>query len=56
MIELLERCFPDQFRSEAWQQKLQEMVPSLGQPLGKNRELCQAIRESTSSVLGLSKS
>ncbi len=56
MIELLERCFPDQFRSEAWQAKLQEMVPSLGQPLGKNRALCQAIRESTSSVLGLSKS
>jgi malate dehydrogenase (quinone) len=53
MVELLEKCFPDQFNSEAWQTKLREMIPSLGQSLGKNRELCRTIRQRTSRVLRL---
>jgi malate dehydrogenase (quinone) len=55
MIDLLERCFPDQFRSDAWQARLKEMVPSLGKSLNKDRTLCQTVRNSTSLALGLSK-
>jgi malate dehydrogenase (quinone) len=53
MIELLERCFPDQFRSEAWQTKLQEIIPSLGKSLAKDRQLCRQIRQSTAEALGI---
>lgn len=53
MVELLEKCFPDQFRSEAWQSKLQTMIPSLGKSLAKDRELCAETREKTARILGL---
>jgi malate dehydrogenase (quinone) len=53
MVELLEKCFPDQFHSEAWQTKLKEMIPSLGQSLGKNRALCQSIRARCATALAL---
>lgn len=53
MIELLQRCFPDQFHSEAWQSKLQEMIPSLGKSLAKDRDLCRRIRQTTAESLGI---
>jgi malate dehydrogenase (quinone) len=53
MLSLLERCFPEQLRSEAWQRKLREMIPSYGQSLGSNGQLLRDIRDYTSRVLGL---
>ena len=53
MLGLLERCFPEQLRSEAWQQKLREMIPSYGQPLGDHPVLCREVRKYTSEVLDL---
>ncbi len=53
MLSLLKRCFPENYQSEAWQQKLREMIPSYGQSLGDNPKLCHEIRTYTSEVLGL---
>ncbi|WP_247232084.1 malate:quinone oxidoreductase [Telluribacter sp. SYSU D00476] len=53
MLTLMERCFPDQVRSEAWQQKLRDMIPSYGKSLAKDAQLCREIRNYTSEVLGL---
>ena len=54
MIDLLKKCFKDQVNSEAWQSKLKEMIPSYGQSLDKNAELCENIRKRTAEVLQLS--
>ncbi|WP_345249844.1 malate:quinone oxidoreductase [Nibrella saemangeumensis] len=53
MIDLLNRCFPEQMQSEAWQNKLQEMIPSFGKSLAKDAQLLQQIREHTSRILDL---
>lgn len=53
MIELVERCFPDHFRSESWQTKLKEMIPSLGQALGKDPTLCRQIRNASNTTLSI---
>ena len=53
MIELVERCFPDHFRSESWQTKLKEMIPSLGQALGKDPALCRQIRNASNTTLAI---
>ncbi|GHB83440.1 malate:quinone oxidoreductase [Persicitalea jodogahamensis] len=53
MLGLLERCFPEQLRTEAWQQKLREMIPSYGQSLGDDPALCREVRKMTSKVLDL---
>jgi malate dehydrogenase (quinone) len=53
MLDLLKRCFKDQVETEAWQAKLKEMIPSYGQSLVKNSELCEGIRARTSKALQL---
>jgi malate dehydrogenase (quinone) len=54
MLDLLNKCFPDKVKSDAWKNKLIEMIPSYGQVLGNNPELGQRLRQHTSRVLGLS--
>jgi malate dehydrogenase (quinone) len=51
MLDLLKRCFKDQVNTEPWQAKLKEMIPSYGQVLANNTELCERVREKTSKVL-----
>ncbi|GAB4038572.1 malate:quinone oxidoreductase [Spirosoma jeollabukense] len=53
MLDLLKRCFPKQLATDAWQQKLKEMIPSFGQILANNPALGQELRKHTSEVLGL---
>ncbi|HXB40303.1 MAG TPA: malate:quinone oxidoreductase [Bacteroidia bacterium] len=53
MLDLITRCFKDRVASPLWQDKLKEMIPSFGQSLGKDAELCQKTRERTSRVLDL---
>ncbi|GAA4766997.1 MULTISPECIES: malate:quinone oxidoreductase [Flavobacterium] len=53
MIELLGKCFPEQMKSEAWQNKLKNMIPSYGQSLCQNTELCDQVRKKTNEVLKL---
>ncbi len=51
MLDLLSRCFKDKFKSEAWQSKFKEMIPSFGQSLAENPTLCSEIRQHTSNIL-----
>lgn len=53
MLNLLEKCFPEQFKTEAWRQKLRVMIPSHGQALDKNPELLARVRARTNRTLGL---
>lgn len=53
MLTLLERCFPEQLRSAAWQQKLQELIPTYGKSIKDDAVMVQQIRSWTGSVLGL---
>lgn len=53
MLELLDKCFPEQVKTPEWQAKLRKMIPSFGQSLGKDPELCRKIRAHTTAVLKL---
>ena len=53
MLSLLQRCFPQQLASGKWQQKIKAMIPSYGQSMATDAQLCDRIRAHTSQVLGL---
>lgn len=54
MLDLLNRCFPEKMKTEEWQSKLKEMIPSIGQSLASDAVLCKQTRERTAGALGLS--
>lgn len=51
MLDVLENCFADQLPQ--WQEKLQEMIPSLGKNLAEHPELIQYIQTDVRQSLGL---
>lgn len=53
MFNLLKKCFPDLYESEAWQTKFKEIIPSFGLKLNDNPDLALKIRQETAQVLGL---
>jgi malate dehydrogenase (quinone) len=53
MLNLLKQCFPLQYTSDAWQQKLQQMIPSFGKSLINDAALCEKVRNWSHRVLGL---
>ncbi|SEM63142.1 malate dehydrogenase (quinone) [Mucilaginibacter gossypiicola] len=53
MIQLIERCFKNQAKTEAWQQKFKQMIPSYGESLANNEALSDETRARTSKALGL---
>jgi malate dehydrogenase (quinone) len=53
MIELIGDCFGDKLKSDAWQAKLKEMIPSHGQSLITDAPLHDRIQARTREVLGL---
>jgi len=53
MLEVIERCFPRQLDHGGWIDKLRKMIPSYGESLITNAELCRNIRADTASVLNL---
>ncbi|MEC5165992.1 malate dehydrogenase (quinone) [Flavobacterium sp. PL11] len=53
MIDLLERCFVEQFNTAEWQEKLKTMIPSYGIKLNENPELLTKIRQETATILKL---
>lgn len=53
MLNLLNKCFPSDMETEDWQALIKEMIPSFGQSLIDNRELCLAVRERTTGILKL---
>jgi len=54
MIDVIGRCFKDQFNSPEWQEKFKQMIPSFGQKLNENPELLKEVRNHTTKVLKLS--
>jgi malate dehydrogenase (quinone) len=55
MLELLQKCFPDEMASESWRNKLSEMIPSYGKPLAKDRDFALKMRAWSHKVLELDK-
>jgi malate dehydrogenase (quinone) len=53
MLDLLNRCFKKQMQTADWQSKIREMIPSFGQKLAEDDELCQEVRQRTSAELKL---
>jgi malate dehydrogenase (quinone) len=53
MLDVLERCFPDQLKHEGWDDRLRKMIPSYGESLITNTELCKQVRAETASVLNI---
>jgi len=44
MLELLERCFPERWRSPAWQSRCAALLPSFGRSLHADAALCRELR------------
>ena len=53
MLNLLEKCFPQQIQSVSWQERLRQMIPSYGRSLAQDAALTRAVREQTARALGL---
>lgn len=53
MLDVLKQCFPDQIATEEWKKSIQKMIPSYGQSLIEDGDLCMKVRKQTSEVLRL---
>ena len=53
MLQVLEKCFPQQMASAEWQNTLKTMIPSYGESLITDTALLQRVRAQTLSVLRL---
>jgi malate dehydrogenase (quinone) len=53
MINVLKKCFAENFNSDDWQEKLKTIIPTLEKPWAEYELLCQEIREWTGDVLEL---
>ncbi|MDL9981014.1 malate dehydrogenase (quinone) [Microbacterium candidum] len=51
MLDLLERCFPDDFAG--WEPKLKELIPTFGEPLNPDPELARETMAETAKELQL---
>ncbi|RAK69454.1 malate:quinone oxidoreductase [Hymenobacter edaphi] len=56
MLGLIQRCYPQQAATPAWQAKFRQMIPSFGLSLNDNPQLVEEIRAHTGEVLGLNAS
>jgi len=53
MLDVLKQCFPTFLETETWQKTIKEMIPTYGQSLIENADLCRTTRERTTSILKL---
>jgi malate dehydrogenase (quinone) len=51
MIQVIERCFAENFKHGGWCVKLKQLIPSYGQSLAENAALRQQVRAETAAVL-----
>ena len=54
MLDVLKKCFKTKINSPEWQSKLKQLIPSYGQLLSQNEELCYKTRKQSATQLGLS--
>lgn len=53
MLDLMNRCFKKHMQTADWQSKIRMMIPSYGQKLANDDELCKETRQRTSAILKL---
>ena len=53
MLEVIERCFTTKLDHGGWIDRLRKMIPSYGESLITDTELCKKVRAETASVLNL---
>jgi malate dehydrogenase (quinone) len=53
MLQVIERCFKDKMKRAGWYDKLKTMIPSYGQSLAENGDLCRKVRAETAAVLNI---
>ena len=53
MLELIEKCFPEKFASEAWKTQLKKLVPSYDTKLADDPEAFAKIHDAVDTHLGL---
>jgi malate dehydrogenase (quinone) len=53
MLDVIERCFPEQLAQADRQQTLKKLIPSYGESLIENAELLQRVRQHTLATLNL---
>ncbi|WP_263356770.1 malate dehydrogenase (quinone) [Acidicapsa ligni] len=53
MLEVIERCFSSKLDHGGWIDKLRKMIPSYGESLITNIELCRKVREDTAAALNI---
>jgi malate dehydrogenase (quinone) len=53
MLDVLKRCFKEQMEKPQCKAKIKEMIPSYGESLDKDPDLCLAVRERTTKLLEL---
>lgn len=51
MTQVIERCFSEKLNNGGWMGKLKEMIPSYGQSLIENTDLCRRVRAETAAIL-----
>jgi malate dehydrogenase (quinone) len=53
MIEVIKRCFAEKLKNGGWSLKLKEIIPSYGQSLIDNADLCRQVRAETAAILNI---
>lgn len=53
MLEVLNKCFSNEMNSDDWKKKIKEMIPSYGESLINDPDLCRKTRKATAKELGL---
>lgn len=44
LLDVVERCFPERWRTPGWRARARRLVPSLGRSLEADADLCRAVR------------
>ena len=54
MLEVLQRCFKQRLDSDAWQRRLQALLPSIHEDPQQDSQVLNRMRERSDALLGLS--
>jgi malate dehydrogenase (quinone) len=55
ILEIIEKCFPEQLATDEWQKKIRKIIPSYGISIVSHEDLFMSIREDTVTTLKLDK-
>ncbi len=53
ILEIIEKCFPEQLATDEWQEKIRKMIPSYGISIVSHEDLFLSIRDDTVTTLKL---